>query len=89
MAKTSAVDFVMNKLIEAQSHGPKKSWFSKLPKAAQDRLGEIKEAYLAGKFTDAPMVKIYAAIVALCREQKWQEPRSVDTISRWLRSSDI
>lgn len=89
MPKSTAVDFVMSRIAQAQAQGPKKSWFSRLPKAAQERMSEIKDAYLAGKFAGAAMAKIHSAIVALCREHKWQEPKSVDTIARWMRSSDI
>lgn len=89
MAKSTAVEFVMGKIREARENGPKKSWFSRLPAESQSRLNEIKEAFLAGKFAGASLATIHAAIVSLCREHKWQEPKSVGTIKAWLHSSDI
>lgn len=88
MPKQTAVDFVISKLREAKENGPKKSWFSRLPAEAQGRMTEIKEAFLAGKFAGASLATIHAAIVALCREHKWAEPKAVGTVKAWLHSSD-
>ena len=88
MAKqSSAVDFVLAQAAELYKNQPKRSWFSKLPKDAQQRLDEIKQAFRDGKFSGMPYSVVCTAIENLLKEQKWPVPQNQDTILRWLRSS--
>lgn len=88
MAKTlSAVDFVLAQANELYKTQPKRSWFSKLPADAQQRLKEIKQAFKDGKFAGLPFSVICTAIENLLKEHKWPVPTNQDTILRWLRSS--
>ena len=50
---------------------------------------KIKKAYEAGRFDGISLAAVCKAVVALLTEQKWPVPKSKNTISRWLRSSDI
>ena len=89
MAKqVSVVDFVLARAAELHMSQPKRSWFSKLPKDAQERLGEIRQAFRDGKFSGMPYSVICTAVQNLLKEQKWPVPGNRDTILRWLRSSD-
>lgn len=81
------IDFVMKRAAELHSVQPKRSWFSKVPKEAQRRLGEIKQAFRDGKFSEMPNSVVILAIENLLKEQKWPVPGHRDTIIRWLRST--
>lgn len=83
------LDFVLSAARDIMNSDPQKSWFSKLPPDAQKRLAEIKKAYEAGRFAGISLAAVCKAVVALLTEQKWPVPKSKNTISRWLRSSDI
>jgi len=87
MPKLSAVDFVLARAAAAMDSQPKRSWFSKLPTDAQQRLNEIKAAYTDGKFAGVSYSALCQAITDLLKEQKWPVPGNRDTILRWLRSS--
>lgn len=83
------LEFVMKIAGDAMSRDHKKSWFSKLPPDAKKRLSAIKEAFAAGQFAGITLAAVCQAVEALLREQSWPVPKSPNTISRWLRSSDI
>lgn len=83
------IDFVLKAARDIMDRDPQKSWFSKLPADAQKRLVEIKAAYEAGRFGGISLAALCKAVVALLEENKWPAPKSKNTISRWLRSSDI
>jgi hypothetical protein len=87
MPKLSAVDFVLSRAVTAMNNQPKRSWFSKLPAEAQQRLNEIKTAYTDGKFAGVSYSALCQAITDLLKEHKWPVPGNRDTILRWLRSS--
>jgi hypothetical protein len=87
MPKLSAVDFVLERAAVAMNNPPKRSWFSKLPPEAQQRLREVKRAYTDGKFAGVSYATLCKAITDLLREYKWPVPTNQDTILRWLRSS--
>lgn len=88
MAKqVSAVDFVLSQAAELYKSQPKRSWFSKLPKDAQQRLSEVKQAFKDGKFSGVSYSVVCTAIENLLKEHKWPVPGNKDTILRWLRSS--
>lgn len=82
------VDFVLKSTRENKRPAAKKSWFSKLPADAQKRLIVVKKAYNEGRFAGVALVVVFEAIQALLRENKWPVPSSIDTVVRWLRSTD-
>jgi hypothetical protein len=72
----------------AERASVKRSWFSRLPKEAQDRLLEIKQAYIAGAYTGVSLSILHMAVASLCKENAWEVPKSRDTVAAWLRSRD-
>ena len=82
------LEFVLKAASAAMNRDPKKSWFSKLPPDAQKRLNEIKKAFADGRFAGISLAAVCQAVEALLKEQSWPVPKSENTISRWLRSSD-
>ena len=80
--------FVLKAANAAMARDHKKSWYSKLPPDAQTRLGEIKKAFVDGRFAGITLAAVCQAVEALLKEQQWPVPKSRNTISRWLHSSD-
>lgn len=83
------IDVVLQRAHRFMNKDLKKSWFSKLPSAAQKRLLEIKKAYISGRFSGVSVASLCVAVESLLKEQSWPVPKSHNTIIRWLRSSDI
>lgn len=88
MDKPSAVEFVLGKIRESKANAPQRSWFSLLPPDAKKHMGDVREAYRAGAFAGVPIAKIHNAVVSMCREHKWQEPKVASTVKAFLNSSD-
>ncbi len=85
MAKRSALAALDAAIKASKESQPKRSWFSRLRKEAQQEFGEIRARYVSGDYESVAISTIHRAIVAVCKEQGWQEPKSVSTIERWLK----
>jgi hypothetical protein len=85
MAKRSALAALDAAIKYSQVNGPKRSWFSRLPKEAQHDFAEIKSRHIAGHYQGVAFSTIHKAVVARCKEEGWPEPKSESTIERWLR----
>ena len=83
-AKRSAVAAVAAAIAAASERKPNRSWFSKLPKEAQQDFAEIKRKYDAGEYHGVEFAIIHRAVVARCKEEAWPVPE-VSTVRRWLQ----
>jgi len=86
MAKSSALAALDAAIKQSQANAPQRSWFSRLPKEAQQDFAEMKSRCAAGQYLGVSVAVIHRAVVARCKEQGWQEPKSVGTVRDWLKS---
>jgi hypothetical protein len=86
MAKSSALAALDAAIKHSQTNTPQRSWFSRLPKEAQQDFSEIKSRYAAGQYRSVSVAIIHRAAIARCKEQGWPEPKCVGTIRDWLNS---
>jgi hypothetical protein len=86
MAKRSALAALDAAIKHSQDNGPQRSWFSRLPKEAQQDFAEIKSRHAAGQYRGVSVAIIHRAAIARCKEEGWPEPKSVGTIRDWLNS---
>jgi hypothetical protein len=83
-AKRSALAALDAAIADAPRHAPKRSWFSRLPKEAQQDFAEIKKRYDAGEYAGVEFVVIHRAVAARCKEESWPAPADPGTVRRWL-----
>lgn len=82
----SFAEAIKQEIKHAEANPPKKSWYSKLPPAAQEDFADLKRRFLAGEYEGVDLAVIYRGVVARCKEAKWPIPKSDGTVLRWLRT---
>lgn len=82
----SFADAIKQEILHTEANPPKKSWYSKLPPAAQEDFADLKRRFMAGEYEGVDLAVIYRGVVARCKEAKWPIPKSDGTVVRWLRT---